>query len=713
MRSPDLRSDVQGLRAVAVAVVLLDHAFGWPSGGFLGVDVFFVISGFVVGRGLCAELRRTGTIDLVGFARRRVRRLAPSAVLVIGVTLLASAVALRGERLGSVAVDGLSGLLGVANWRFVLTRSGYFDLTGEPSPFRHLWSLGVEEQFYVLAPLLLLLLRRRGRASVVVGLVAIVCASITLAVVVLPDGPDVAFYSTATRAWQLAVGVLLAVLEPVLRRPRAGVATVCAAVGCGMIAVAVVSGTPSMGVPVPLGVLPTCGAALVVLGGRHRRNAVSRALSSDALTAVGRRSYSLYLWHWPVLVLLPTFLPWPPAVALAVAVVAACLSYELVERPLRRPPADRRTTQPDHGTVRPGHPVATVLSLALVTVLLTAAAVTRYQPLDVPAAAAADAPGTGASDGEERPDPVAAARTAAVEAGLALRRWPEGLTPSLDTVRGGGYLDGLAADPASAELLRCSDPRDLRPVDECTFGDGARTVMVVGDSTSEFLLPAFRRLAEQSGSEWKLVAAARYGCPFTTLDIAHGDTDCSPERKELPGRVAEVRPDVLVVVNVLGPLRDDRRALDERERAEGVEQQIDAVRSVIGSAVVMTPNIPAPTWDACATAVQGPSACNADLSRWLPSIAADSAAAGRHGDLYLDTRSVWCSANACPAVINGHPVTFDGTHATREAAADAAPALEHLLSERGVLPGSEGAAARTDEDGAESAPSAAPGAGPG
>lgn len=350
------RPDVQGLRAIAVVLVVAFHSGLPPRGGFLGVDVFFVISGFVIGRLLLSEQARTGRIALGRFYARRVRRLLPALVIVIGFVAIVSIVAVG--PLGSVRETtkntGIGAALYLANFAILhYQQVGYFDPGAANNPFLHTWTLGVEEQFYLFFPLLLIVLglvarpfgRRRGVLVVGVSLAAL--ASLGLAAVLTATfGADLveshgrfAFYASPTRAWEFLVGVLVALAEPRLVRVGRRVAGVGAALGL----VAIFAGAwVAVGSDATIGVAtlaPVLGAALVILSGTPGTVLSERVLSARPMVWIGDRSYGWYLWHWPFMVFarlsFPTMSPWVLLGVGILALVPTELSYRYVEQPIR------------------------------------------------------------------------------------------------------------------------------------------------------------------------------------------------------------------------------------------------------------------------------------------------------------------------------------------------------------------------------------------
>jgi peptidoglycan/LPS O-acetylase OafA/YrhL len=334
------RNDVDGLRAVAVLAVIVYHAFPKAlPGGFLGVDVFFVISGFVITSVIRSEMD-AGRFSLWGFYARRIRRIYPALLVVIAATLLAGSWLMLPDSFAKLGESAGWAAIGFANLYF-LSQVDYFAPGADTLPLLHTWSLGVEEQFYLVWPVLMLVLLpialRFTKARWVVPMFFVI-VGIAVATALIVREPELAFFSPFARAWELALGALAAL------SPRIGgklVATASTAIGLVLVAVALVVGQEGTNA-LPGLVLGCAGAALVVWP-KAEADIVARILGSSLPLAIGLMSYSLYLWHWPLLVLLINYyyfgMPVPAAAMVGYFAVLTLLSiatWLLIETPFRK-----------------------------------------------------------------------------------------------------------------------------------------------------------------------------------------------------------------------------------------------------------------------------------------------------------------------------------------------------------------------------------------
>ena len=335
---PAYRPEIDGLRAIAVGGVVLYH-FGVPglSGGFTGVDVFLVISGYLIGSILWREFAVTGRVDLGRFFLRRLRRLAPAWIVLALVVFAVGYRILLPHDFRELGKALIAATLFAANIHFY-RGTGYFDGAAEEKPLLHMWSLSLEEQFYLVLPVLLVLCARRPRlaASLIVGGGA---ASLAASLAMTWRNHDAAFFLFPFRAWELVAGVLLAIVA--LRVPAGRLALAGSAAGLGLVLAGFVLIQPGEGFPGVAALVPVVGTLLLILCGQAR-NPVNALLASAPMRGIGLISYSLYLWHWPVRSLAHFALGPDPGMLTTLALIGlstglAVVSWRFVERPFRDP----------------------------------------------------------------------------------------------------------------------------------------------------------------------------------------------------------------------------------------------------------------------------------------------------------------------------------------------------------------------------------------
>lgn len=339
------RPEIDGLRAVAVAAVVLFHleisGFG---GGFVGVDIFFVISGYLITGFIRREIS-AGCFHFRRFFLRRLRRLAPALLLVVIVACAVAWFALLPEQLHSFAASVLAQPIALQNMYF-LSEGQYF-VGAEGKPLLHTWSLGVEEQFYLVWPFILVLLSRYGRRRLVLGVISIIAASFALNLALPKVSPKAAFFLFPARAWELGAGGLLAVMEEHQRRWHASVRNAVSWASAIALVASIALIDRTMPFPGWAALLPVLGTTGLIAAATQGKGWVERFLSLPSLVRVGLLSYAIYLWHWPIIVFFRHlgYEPSGPTVALSVLCLtglAAGLSFRFIEEPIRRRRALRR-----------------------------------------------------------------------------------------------------------------------------------------------------------------------------------------------------------------------------------------------------------------------------------------------------------------------------------------------------------------------------------
>ncbi|UVC08624.1 acyltransferase [Rhizobium sp. TH2] len=331
------RADIDGLRALAVAVVVIFHAGVSPlRGGFIGVDIFFVISGYLITRQISADLER-GAFSILSFYERRVRRIVPALLFTIAVTLAIAPFVLFPTELMTSGMTAAASILSVANL-YLLTSAGYFAADAGTQPLVHMWSLGVEEQFYLFFPLLLAAFGGRSRAAARWTTLLLAVTSFALCVVLTRYDRDFAYYFPLTRAWELLAGASLVFVT--VPRLSAWMRNVAAAGALLLIAASALRFYPQMAFPGFYALAPCLAAMTLIAVGSQGGSAVTTGLSAGPLVWIGQISYSLYLVHWPILVFYRMARGVPIGTAeawalVAASVAAAYVSWRFVERPFR------------------------------------------------------------------------------------------------------------------------------------------------------------------------------------------------------------------------------------------------------------------------------------------------------------------------------------------------------------------------------------------
>jgi peptidoglycan/LPS O-acetylase OafA/YrhL len=695
------RPDIEGLRAVAVVAVVLFHA-GLPGvgGGFVGVDVFFVISGFLITGLLWREVSSVGRVKLSRFYGARARRLLPASAVVGVVTAIGSAALLPPLQARSVLEDGVYSALYVSNYRFAHDGVDYFAPVLPPSPFQHYWSLGVEEQFYLVWPPLIIgttwlvrLARRRTKAEtpctqtpyrVVLALVAVLSFALSLAATFVV--PPVAFFSLPTRAWQLAAGGLVALTAGQWRRLPSRAAAVAGWAGLGMILLACTllgGGTPYPGTAA---LLPVVGAMLVIGAGcATPAQGCGRVLGVTPMRAIGRISYSWYLWHWPVLLLAPPLLGHPLGLAgrLATAVISgglAALTLRFIENPLRFAAPIRRSAL---GSLVLGG-VATAVAVCVSVALMdwVPDPVGRGAPAK-PLTITASPPPTGSTiDAYDAAVHDAFAQVqAAVAASADLKAVPSNLDPP---------LAHAAAEFRSVFLSGCL--RNVGEVGqpECATGDTASTttVALLGDSHATMWTPAFQQIAEQR--HWRLETLAKGACPPMSTPITsflghlvERFQRCEQWRGEIMARLRAEHPRLVVVSMYRG--YGGQAYLPEsygRAWSDGLTRLVQQLRGIGANVLVLGP-IPAPRTvvPICLSDhLTDATACTPARSTAVnqAGITAESAATKAGGGQYADLTELFCTADRCPVIVGNTLVYFDRIHLTIEYARALAPVMGAL-----------------------------------
>jgi peptidoglycan/LPS O-acetylase OafA/YrhL len=338
--NPNYRPDIDGLRAVAVLMVLAYHiGTRFAKGGFIGVDIFFVISGYLISKILMKELNED-RFSIAAFYVRRVRRIAPALIAVLVVTTIVAYFTLLPSELKEYSWSLIAAVLSVSNF-FFWSQAGYFDALASSKPLLHTWSLAVEEQFYLFFPLLLAFVSRRNRKGVKPMVVTLATCSLVFSIWAVKYYPNLAFYWPLTRIWELMCGTLLAIGAVPAIRPAAG-RNAASLLGFVLIFYSGMFYTVATPFPGFAALAPCVGTALIIAAGTNGTTLINRLLSLRPVVFIGLISYSLYLWHWPVIVFSALgvgveglSLNVRKVLIAVIAILLGTLSWRFVERPFR------------------------------------------------------------------------------------------------------------------------------------------------------------------------------------------------------------------------------------------------------------------------------------------------------------------------------------------------------------------------------------------
>ncbi|WP_201316561.1 acyltransferase family protein [Dyella sp. EPa41] len=645
------RGDIEGLRAVAILLVIGAHAgIPWLSGGFVGVDVFFVLSGFLITGLLLRELKETARIDFTGFYLRRLRRLMPALIFMVVVASVGAMLLLGPSEQLSQADTAAMAALWLSNVSFALMRMDYFAQGADSNLFLHTWSLGVEEQFYLVWPVLLLwsLGRRRGELPVArlkYVMLSIFVLSLGACMFVTPRSPQFAFYMMPLRAWEFAAGALIWLYfgnGAARATAKAGAVNAIAThwlgwVGFALIVVAAVSYGGQTSYPGWRALLPVFGAtAIIASGWTDSRRGVSCVLSLPWLQVIGRISYSWYLWHWPVLVLghvvTGSHDPWTRVAEVLVSLGFAAASYRLIEAPVR------------HQGFWLSHRRIALYGALGITVMVCLLSMHWFGV---------------AAEGSQGP---------------AMQRYAR-----------------ARLDAPSIYSQGCDDWYHSDRVLLCGYGpkDASHTLVLMGDSVAGQWFPAFSQVTTNPG--WRVIVLTKSSCPMVDepyfyARIGREFSECERWRHRAVEQVASMHPDVIVLSMGLG----GTQSFSQAQWIEGTARTLGALGGGVGRIYFLrsTPHLDfdgpsclashagRPKWLSAARGCETvfDDARDRQVYQWLKQ------AAKRFPNVQtIDMNEEICPRRHCLAERNGQIVFRDNQHLTASFAASLWPAMAERL----------------------------------
>lgn len=642
------RADIQGMRAISVLLVVVFHvSAGIVPAGFFGVDIFFVISGFLITSLLIKEFETHGKIDLVRFLARRARRLLPNASLVLIFVLVVGSILLSPFEFGPLASDAFAAALYFANFHFAATSVDYFLSNRDPSAVVHFWSLSIEEQFYLIWPPVLMLVGRMRRSLSFRSLAAIVLllvwiASFSFCLYASSISQPLAFFNTGARVWELATGALLAIYATEAARLLRPIRGLAAGAGFVLIMGSAVLLNEAIVHPGFWTLVPIVGAILLIAsadGGQPTW--IARLLGSQPMVAIGDRSYSIYLWHWPLIVFVPMAFPDLPFAGFYGALLGVLLAefaFRFVENSVR------------HTTIFAGRPLA---QLGCALALIATVAVSPFVATALP----------DILSGGQR-------------AQWADRIWEA----SNDT--GTAYSDGCHLDSPPLE----------QP--DCGYGsiDAPYTAILFGDSHAAHWFPALEKAA---GDTWRVHSWSKSSCPAARIEGWNPYqrapyTACSEWRDAMLARMVAHKGPLLVFLSSSngysgwsmsadGTVLNDAAADAEFER--GLGETADILLKAGHSVAIIrdTPLAEIPYKD-CILANMGGAGCERPRQRALnANLMEQRVAAARPEVIFLDVSDQMCGPETCPVIIDDRIVYRDDSHMTARFAATLAGTIQDAL----------------------------------
>ncbi|RFA14299.1 hypothetical protein B7R21_06865 [Subtercola boreus] len=695
------RPDIQGLRMLAVVAVIADHLFAWPAGGFVGVDVFFVISGFLITGLLLREHEKTGRISFVGFYRRRLKRILPAATMVVFASVVAAFFIFNRIRFDQTLWDGVWATVFASNWHFAAAGTDYFQADGPVSPLQHFWSLSVEEQFYFVWPWLMLLIfalvtRRAGRSTIAarrtvgVAIVVITMCSFAWSLYETRTSPTLAYFSTFSRVWELGIGAAVAVFAGAFAGIPNAVRPVLGWIGLAGILVSLFVVSADFAFPAPWAALPVASTALTIVAGTGGPQRFLWPLMNPVSTYLGNISYSLYLWHFPLIIFIGEFMAGDTAVfwATTLAAIAALsvLSYHLVEDPLRRsawlePKTGGRSRRRPPARRRLGESSPLALSVLGVVIagatVLVIAAFSVPVPAPTPALAAMPpSAAPSASTTPAAPETFAATLQTQIKQALTATAWPE-LSPGIDD------LATLSFDPVDANGCAPSNPQG-KDCSSITVADPAKTAVVVGNSIAVAWLPGIRAALEPQG--WTVVSLAMIGCPFVDAETVNPDEGvtgaCPGHKEEVVETINRLHPALVISSNVYGTefASSAGYATATDHWAAALDSQFAKIEGSVGTIVMLSQPPRGTDPQSCASRVSSPRDCVfSPPAEWASFATAEKRVGDAPQRTFVNTLTWFCTNARCPAFVGTTPVKRDSTHITPQYAELVAPLLSDAI----------------------------------
>ncbi|OYN80405.1 acyltransferase family protein [Mycolicibacterium sphagni] len=695
-----VRLDIQGLRMLAVLTVFANHLWHWPAGGFVGVDVFFVISGFLITGNLLRAATERGNVSFRTFYWNRVRRIVPAAVVTLLATYVVSVLLFKAFRAHEVGIDALFAFVFLSNWWFGAKGTDYFNSDETVSPIQHFWSLSIEEQFYFVWPALIFLIsvivarkawnnrHRMQLAGALMGV--IIAASLTWAVYETATDRAWAYFDTFTRVWELGAGALLACCVGVFALIPARSKPYVSWAGVALIAASLFLITDSSDAfPAPWALLPVAGAALVIIAGVGGEPKYQDFLQNPLSTYIGDISYSLYLVHWPIIVFVSAAMKssvYSSILVVGLAFSLAIASYHFIETPLRRAEwgntlETMRKLMRERSSVYAATAVAVLLVVSVSSYALRPSIYSQHAvpPQVVPANISAPEPD---APPPAPLGPLTSALQTEIQAAIKATQWPQ-LDPTMESVVSGSILP--------PDLVDCSYGATPN-ADQCTWRSptAPTQVVIVGDSVATIYAASLRAIAQNSNGRIRVVSEAiGNGCAFTNVLVSYDPVspDCEARKQNAVDLINNTKPNVVIISNRYKDLRvPGAPSLSPTDEAVSLRQIIDKFRPSAGKVVLLAPPPGDVNIKQCfGDRANGPADCLGSVSsRWQEAAGGEQSLAQSIGGVWIDSRPWFCAGGYCPSFVASTPTKRDATHMSSAYAEKIAPVIGESLAAAGI-----------------------------
>jgi peptidoglycan/LPS O-acetylase OafA/YrhL len=673
--------EIQGLRAIAVLGVVLYHAnFKWIPGGYLGVDVFFVISGYLISQLIVKEIASTGKINLANFYARRIRRLLPAALLVIISTVAVGRHLISPLRFRDLGFDALSSIFYGANYRFYLSQIDYLNVGAKPSLFLHFWSLCVEEQFYLFWPILLFIgWQFFKRFGVFLTLLVALVSSFYYSFTITNTNPIFAFYSLPSRVWEFALGALTFLVVSKISNIYRFIRFLFGWFGLSALIYSMLIIKDSQPFPGTVALIPTLATAGVIAASSKGKFFGSFVLTNPIFYGIGAVSYSLYLWHWPVYQLMGEVVGSNIAginlmIYAAILVALTFSTYFVIEKPIRN--YKRLARKASYGFVWGG-------AVSLLAAIIALNSVVNLVSITNPAIATASSQSQN-NPVEVIPTPLPIQTTAESQIFDTIQNYPQATKTPIDiSVLTKTFFDG-----------ECQAKNKDTEAKSCVYGNsnGLTNIILFGDSHATQWMPALNQIGLKN--DFKITMFTKAGCPASDLyvlyEIAQDKLikypECAIWRKNVLAEINVMpEPDLIVLAasSKYNDGSDPKRNLDFW--VKGYKSTVLSLQKYSDKIIILNdtphPGIPEPL-DCLGKNLNVPSNCDLTFSQIvtpLDRMEALTQISSEYNIPIIDPISWLCKESICPIVLDGIVAYVDSSHLSAQMSERLAPLLEQSV----------------------------------